>query len=269
MGAGLSRILPELRNPASSLIRIACAHPLWRRAIRYESSLRCGLFTTIPGAGPSIRRPPSQSEIRDLQGMHPAISAAFETEVQDPQVRASLLPAIEAAYAAPERHYHNLRHLDHLARELESVRGQVADWNLLMLAAAYHDVVYDTARPDNEEASASRAVVELQPFLKPERIDKLRDIILGTKQHESFADADTNLFCDADLAILGAVPEVYDSYAAQIRREYSRYPDELYHTGRAAVLRKLLEQPELFKSAHFHQRYASAAKANILRELSR
>lgn len=200
--------------------------------------------------------------------MHPAISAAFETEVPESQIRTSLLAAIEASYAAPERHYHNLRHLDHLVGELESAREGISDWNLLMLAAAFHDVVYDTARQDNEEASAARAIDELRRFLIPTRLQKLEEIILATKHHEHAAEADTDLFCDADLAILGASPERYDLYAAQIRQEYIRYPDELYHPGRAAVLQKLLGQPELFKTAVFHDRYDADARGNIRRELN-
>ena len=79
---------------------------------------------------------------------------------------------------------------------------------------------------------------------------------------------DTNRFCDADLGILGASRADYDAYAAQIRAEYSRYPDDLYIPGRAAVLRKLLDQPALFKTAAFRERWEGGARTNIARELT-
>lgn len=197
-----------------------------------------------------------------------AIVTAFDAEISAVRVRDALLSEIAADYAAPERHYHNLRHLEHLVSELESVGDAVADWNLLMLAAAYHDVVYDPARPDNEEASAVRAGTELEAFLDNGRLRKLEEIIIATKHHEAATDPDINLFCDADLAILGAAPEVYDIYASSIRKEYGHYPDELYNPGRISVLAKLLLQPTIFKSRILQQRYEIAARVNIVREIA-
>ena len=199
--------------------------------------------------------------------LHPAITAAFEAEIDDARRCEALLAAVCAAYTSPERHYHNLCHLGHLVRELETVRDAVSDWNLLLLAAAYHDIVYDTARPDNEEASAIRAGTDLLQWIDAPRLQNLQDIILATKHHERSPDPDTNLFCDADLAILGAPADVYTRYAAQIRAEYGRYPDALYNPGRAAVLRKLLDEPSLFKTASFQERFETAARANLRREL--
>lgn len=218
-----------------------------------------------PGSGANKKR--------DLHRMPPdnlpaAVISAFEAEVADESTRQTIIADIRAAYTAPGRHYHNLQHLGHLVRELESVRGSIAGWNLLMLAAAYHDVVYDTSRPDNEEASAVCAADGLRPFLGTARLQHLCDIILATKHHGHSPDSDTNLFCDADLAILGAAPDVYDGYARRIRLEYSRFPDELYHPGRTAVLSKLLEQPALFKTGVFQGRYESAARENIRREIA-
>lgn len=195
------------------------------------------------------------------------ITAAFEDLALPADGRRSLLASIIESYTAPRRHYHNLTHLAHLVTELETVRDAVSDWQLLMLAAAYHDVMYDTARTDNEEASAARALGELSLFLETRRLRQLEAIIIATKHHERVADTDTNLFCDADLAILGSAPDAYDRYAAQIRQEYGQYPDALYNPGRAAVLRKLLEQPALYKTASFHSKYEAAARENLNREL--
>ena len=58
---------------------------------------------------------------------------------------------------------------------------------------------------------------------------------------------DINLFTDADLAILGAEPEIYKNYAAAIRQEYSVFPDPIYIPGRKKVLLHFLKMERLFK----------------------
>jgi predicted metal-dependent HD superfamily phosphohydrolase len=205
--------------------------------------------------------------VSDDSGLNPAIRAAFNSCLPDAGAAAAMIIAVEAAYADPARHYHNLKHLDRLVSELETVRAEISDWELLMLAVAYHDVIYDTARPDNEEASAGRAADDLNVWLELARLQHLQHIILTTKHHEASSDSDTNLFCDADLAILGGHSADYDAYAAQIRQEYDRYDDASYNSGRAAVLRKLLEQPALFKTKLFQDRYELKARRNISYEL--
>src|ERR1051325_2621746 len=68
---------------------------------------------------------------------------------------------IEKAYLARERYYHTLSHLQHLLTELTSLQPQIEDWETLVFAICYHDVVYDVVQSsiynDNEERSAAFA----------------------------------------------------------------------------------------------------------------
>ena len=79
-------------------------------------------------------------------------------------------------------------------------------------------------------------------------VDEVRRLVLLTAGHTATAD-DRNgaVLCDADLAILAAVPDAYDDYAVRVRAEYAHVPDELFRVGRATVLRQLLELPALFR----------------------
>ena len=79
-----------------------------------------------------------------------------------PQVRREILDQLIAAYTAPERHYHDLRHVAECLREFDSVRHLAANPQAVEAAIWFHDVVYDGHRQDNEERSAEWAEESLQ-----------------------------------------------------------------------------------------------------------
>jgi predicted metal-dependent HD superfamily phosphohydrolase len=63
-----------------------------------------------------------------------------------------------AAYAASNRHYHNLAHIEDCLAQLAQVNGlSAAEREILTEAIWWHDVVYDPTRSDNEELSAQLA----------------------------------------------------------------------------------------------------------------
>jgi predicted metal-dependent HD superfamily phosphohydrolase len=88
-------------------------------------------------------------------------------------------------------------------------------------------------------------------------------------QAHKFEPGDRNaaVLCDADLAILGASPERYRQYAQEVRREYAEIPDEAFRPGRAEILRSLLEEPTLFRTAAARERYEERARANLTAEI--
>src|SRR5580698_10201794 len=63
-----------------------------------------------------------------------------------------------ARYTAADRRYHDFHHIEACLRLLDSVRGLARHPDSIELAIWFHDVVYDSRRSDNEEASASLAV---------------------------------------------------------------------------------------------------------------
>jgi predicted metal-dependent HD superfamily phosphohydrolase len=72
---------------------------------------------------------------------------------------------------------------------------------------------------------------------------------------------------DADLAILGAAPEVYDRYRAAVREEYGSLEEPAWRAGRAAVMAGLLPRDPLYGTAAARRWWEATAKANITREL--
>ncbi len=174
-----------------------------------------------------------------------------------------------AGYTQPNRHYHNLNHIAAVLAALMPVQANVKDWDALLFSVFYHDVVYDVAQTDNEAQSAELALSRLSEMGFPaERTAHCYQHILATQRHEPSTDADTNLFTDADLSILGQPAKDYETYTQQIRQEYSMYPDSLYLPGRAKVLMHFLAMPHIFKTDYFQHQYETQAKTNLSAELA-
>jgi len=174
--------------------------------------------------------------------------------------------AVEA-YRQAHRHYHTLRHIQSMLRLLDEsgfMREEVfwATW--------FHDYVYDPQRSDNEEASAVAAHHGLLILGVPSPcIDATVKLILATKLHEVGARPEhEQAFLDADMAILGAPAEIYDEYAANVRKEFSMYPDDQYRVGRARFIEKTLQGGEIFGTGWFRARFEQWARTNLERELS-
>lgn len=176
---------------------------------------------------------------------------------------------IVARYAESHRHYHNLHHLEAVVAELEPLQAKLHSWDAIVLAVAYHDIMYDVSRQDNEAKSATYAIHQLHSIISREVLEVCRDMIIATRSHEYSANSDINYFTDADLSILGAKSEEYQQYAANIRAEYSIYPDLLYNAGRKKVLQHFLDMKQIFKTPEFYQRYEESARSNLKTELDR
>src|SRR6478672_3952790 len=139
-----------------------------------------------------------------------------------------------AAYDDPARGYHDLRHLAEVLTHLdELVPDDAPERDAVVLAAWFHDAVYDVAG-GNEERSARLADAVLTNAGAPAAlVAEVVRLVLLTEGHDPAPDDFAGqLLCDADLAILAADPERYADYVAGVRREYSELPDELFRPGR-------------------------------------
>src|SRR5262245_18163999 len=97
----------------------------------------------------------------------------------------------------------------------------------IRFAAWYHDAVYDPRRDDNEERSAELAAVTLSDAgAEPADVAEVQRLVRLTASHDPTSDdADGQLLCDADLAILGSSPARYARYRQDVRREYGYVPE--------------------------------------------
>ncbi len=184
----------------------------------------------------------------------------------------TLWQEIEKQYSCSQRHYHNLTHLQYMLEKAEQCKSQIEDYDTLLFAIFYHDIIYKATRKDNELKSAELAQKRMTELGVPiEKIKKCFQQIVATQHHAPTEDNDTRYLLDIDMAILGEDSSTYQKYASNVRREYSIYPDLLYKPGRKKVLQNFLKQDRIFQTTEFYGRFEAQARENIkseIRELS-
>ncbi len=178
---------------------------------------------------------------------------------------------LETAYAAQGRGYHDTLHLREVLDridELLAADGLAADREAVVLAAWFHDAVYDSGG-NLEERSAQLAEQVLRSHRAPERlIAEVARLVRLTATHRP-DDDDLNgaVLCDADLAILAADDDRYADYVAGVRQEYAHVDDATFDAGRAAVLQELAAKPTLFHTEHGQRHWERRARENVRHEL--
>jgi predicted metal-dependent HD superfamily phosphohydrolase len=181
-----------------------------------------------------------------------------------------LRDALHAAYADPSRGYHDVQHLSEVLRRLGELAGAgvVYDPVPVLLAAWFHDAVYDGER-DAEERSAAWAEDALVGLLGDAEIAEVARLVRLTETHDPAPDdANGCALSDADLAILASPAERYAAYAAAVRVEYDHLDDATFLAGRARVLQTLAAKERLFRTPYARERWEAPARANLENELA-
>jgi predicted metal-dependent HD superfamily phosphohydrolase len=172
--------------------------------------------------------------------------------------------AVQHAYASSGRHYHTVEHILECLAYFDRVHAHAARPDELEAALWFHDAVYDVSRHDNEALSAQLAHEEaLRAGIPADSAQRIAGLVLGTTHRAEAADPDARLLADIDLSILGASPERYRRYEADVRREYAAIPEELYRRGRLHVLDSFLERTAIYQTPHFYERLERQARENL------
>jgi len=176
--------------------------------------------------------------------------------------RLDLRDQLLAAYATG-RGYHDLRHLTEVLDRIAELDPGASDE--LILAAWFHDAVYDGDR-DDEERSAFLAEIELADTAA-DAAEVARLVRLTATHEPADDDFEGQTLCDADLGILAASPERYAEYAEGVRADYAHIDDEGFREGRLAVLEDLLGRDQLFHTDYARQVWEPRARHNLLAEM--
>ncbi|MHA7240538.1 DUF4031 domain-containing protein [Arthrobacter sp. TMS1-12-1] len=202
-----------------------------------------------------------------------------------PRLRAALMSRWEALlpearglgaelldrWGEEQRRYHTPAHLLAVLEALD-VLLEPADEPLrdaVLLAAWFHDAVYEGRAGDDERASASLAVQSLRGIRPDDVVGDVERLVLLTATHDPGPeDRAGHLLCDADLAVLAGAPEAYARYVAAIRAEYRHVPEDAFIGGRRSVLRHLLALEPLYRTAAAQEEWTAPARGNLTRELA-
>ena len=165
-------------------------------------------------------------------------------------------------YARPPRAYHSFEH----AARVASCAAQLGGSRACILAAWFHDAVYEPGEPDNETRSAALLAAWLPA--DPDVTEATRLVRLTATHDPDPGDVDGAVLCDADLAVLGAASaQRYEVYRSRVRREYAHVDDDGWRSGRAAVLEGLLRRPTIFHTPEGQRRWETTARHNLTAEL--
>ena len=137
------------------------------------------------------------------------------TQVDIPSENISLLPIVESHVyeffrnRVPEKYvYHDISHTVEVVtacRELATAyKISSTDYEILMLAAWFHDTGFEFGPDKHEERSAQNVYQFLANFSYPENnLEKIRGCILATKIPQQPYTLLEKIICDADLSHLG------------------------------------------------------------------
>jgi predicted metal-dependent HD superfamily phosphohydrolase len=188
-----------------------------------------------------------------------------------PEIELTIWTAIESRYCEPVRAYHTLEHIHDLIIISRQFKTEISDYNSVLLAIIFHDIVYDPKSNANEENSADLFSEFLGDYLHKSLLTKTVNYILATKSHLPGQDSDHDLllFLDLDMSILGRERDEYCSYAAKIRKEYSHVEERAFNVGRSNFLRKTLQSSHhIFLTGKFQSLMESKARSNLEWEIN-
>lgn len=177
--------------------------------------------------------------------------------------------ALLSRWSEPHRRYHDLAHLDAVLRHVDELSAAAVEVDLVRLGAWFHDAVYDPTAADNEARSALLADKVLTELRVPDaRVARVVELVALTATHAPEpGDRDGAVLCDADLAVLASNDAGYLRYTEAVRAEYAHLDDAAFATGRARILRSLLDRDTLFGTECGRTTWEFPARANVRREL--
>ena len=183
---------------------------------------------------------------------------------------AAWFEVLSKRYEEPHRYYHRPQHIVECLAEFDSARHLASQPLAVELAIWFHDVIYDTHAPDNEEQSAVLSQQCLADAgANPNLRDAVRDLVLVTKTHDPSKHIDAPLLVDIDLSILGHPENRFWEYETQVRQEYAWVPEDIFRNKRAEILEQFLARNRIYSTELFFQLREKQARANLKASIQR
>lgn len=244
---------PVLR-PEAELARSHAERELWQSRSRHRAP------SSLAAHAAAFERLPAETKDLLRSSWRRAFGALVPSNAADTGLRDELL----FRYSEAHRHYHTVQHLAECLGSFARVAGGAERPAELETALWFHDAVYDVASHENERQSADwakRAI--LSAGGSPEAAERVFGRVMATRHLTPPRLPDERLLVDIDLAILGAAPDRFAEYEAQVLREYAANPPEVLRAGRRAILEQFLARPFLYGTSSFRSSHEARARANL------
>ena len=209
------------------------------------------------------------------------LRAAWSRCVDDSRDARVLFDSLMGRHREAHRHYHGVRHVTWVVRHVEELAAAepVDDIGAVVVAAFFHDAIYDPQGSGNEAASARLADRELTVLGWDEaRRQRVAAMVEATARHDvpsgsgtdaaTPIDIDIAVLLDADLAVLGSEPASYQAYVDGVRSEYAHVSADDWRSGRTQVLQSFLDRPSVYATPTGRTRWEARARANLAAEVA-
>ncbi|USR79257.1 HD domain-containing protein [Arcanobacterium pinnipediorum] len=195
-------------------------------------------------------------------------------------------------WAAPERLFHNTRHLTDMLTRVDTLAPETQNPCLVRLATWGHglvfnispEAVYSRNGGEDERASAHVAAQYFSAIGIPSNnIERISDLIMQMhKRHDvpgltthadetsrfDSIDVDRMALYDAHFGTLATPPQRYKSYVQQVREEYAHVPEQDWLMARRLIAQHLLARKRIFLTPLAAQ-WEPVARQNLQAELER
>jgi len=181
------------------------------------------------------------------------------------------LDALLDEYTKPNRHYHNINHIlraTWVAGELcQKSNVKVWETQAVEYALFWHDFIQGHDLGKGRAETTSALIAESLIYYLPYG-HVVQNAIIATLDHQTSTTSIVNkIVVDADLEILAADRETFDSYDSIVRLEYPHVSDDDWILGRGKFLVEFLKRENIYQSPVGREAYEAKARANLVRIL--
>lgn len=147
------------------------------------------------------------------------------------------IPLLYNNWTKPGRYYHNLDHLNDVISYIEKWKHRFtrSEFEQLILAAFFHDAIYDPRKSETNEEKSKKLFRESY-IGKNERFDLVDDAIDCTKERKKPSSFPLKIFWEADNQVFRKDWLKVLRWERGIRKEYSYVSDDTYRKARIKFL---------------------------------
>lgn len=180
----------------------------------------------------------------------------------------SLFRELEARYGEPHRRYHTGAHIEHCLRQFDLADDVIEAADAVELALWFHDLRYDPAASDNEQASAEIFRESAVGLMDESLIDQVYRLIMATIHNSPPQLLDEQYVVDIDLSSFGLPWEEFYRDSCNVRDEFPALSEKEFAQKNGGFLQSLLDRPSIYSTEFFRDRLEPTARKNVRKQIA-
>ncbi len=194
----------------------------------------------------------------------------WERCVPDPMARPAeeVYRELEGHYSHPNRHYHDLRHVQACLRHVDAISDQLIRPDAVEMALWFHDAIYEPGADDNERRSAELFLGCAEGDADSSFLEVVSNLVMMTVHPSEPQSVDEQFTVDIDLASFGLPWEEFIRLGGLVRNEFLHLSDRDFENDQLRFFEKFASQNYFYFTEYFRTRYETTAQANLRRRIA-